>query len=571
MPHIHVLILQQMALTFSINKHPFLTAFLFAILVSFPALAATTYSVELNGGTAAQCDGKSSAPYPGSGTNKPCAWKHPFYALNSRGQWKLKGGDTLVIGTGSYRMGYGAPNTSWCDLTSTYDCHLPALPSGPSIAAPTRIIGVGWNSGCASKPQLWGTERANEILTLENTSNAAIQCLEITDHSGCVEFHATPDVACERDRYPHGDWAVTGIYAADSAGITLRDLNIHGLASAGVWAGRLSNWTVQNVRIAGNGWVGWNGDIAGEDSNTGTLHFKRWKVEWNGCAESYPGQTMSHCWAQQSGGYGDGVGTGPSAGHWIIEDSLFQYNTSDGLDLLYVGRVGKSRIDIRRTIARGNAGNQIKTNGSATIVNSLMVGNCGFFYQKPFATEMGPRMSGDHCRAYGNTLAMDVAPGNTVNVINSTIVGQGDVLGEFECTSTPCTNSKVVLQNNVFRGYPDFLQLGDQAAFLYDPSGLTRGNVSNNLVYNAKNQLCNSTNICADPLFVNDVVSAFDGHLKAGSRAIDTGLPVGSLNGLVPDHDLAGTTRPQGMGVDRGAYEYVSPRQKRASTDAEAQ
>lgn len=54
---------------------------------------------------------------------------------------------------------------------------------------------------------------------------------------------------------------------------------------------------------AANGWVGWDGDILGNDANTGTLSFKRWTVEWNGCAESYPDKIVNNCWAQTAGGY----------------------------------------------------------------------------------------------------------------------------------------------------------------------------------------------------------------------------------------------------------------------------
>ncbi len=74
-----------------------------------------------------------------------------------------------------------------------------------------------------------------------------------------------PALACERDTYPYGDWAADGLYAEDAANVTLRHLDIHGLASAGVHAGRLTDWTVEDVRIAGNGWVGWEGDIDGDD------------------------------------------------------------------------------------------------------------------------------------------------------------------------------------------------------------------------------------------------------------------------------------------------------------------
>ena len=70
-------------------------------------------------------------------------------------------------------------------------------------------------------------------------------------------------------------------------------------------------------------------------ANAGTLTFRHWTVEWNGCGETYPGGEPTGCWAQEAGGYGDGVGTGETGGDWIIEDSAFLHNTSDGLDLLY--------------------------------------------------------------------------------------------------------------------------------------------------------------------------------------------------------------------------------------------
>ena len=50
--------------------------------------------------------------------------------------------------------------------------------------------------------------------------------------------------------------------------------------SDGIRAGRIADCTVENVRIAANGWVGWEGDIDGEDANSGTLTFKNWLVEW---------------------------------------------------------------------------------------------------------------------------------------------------------------------------------------------------------------------------------------------------------------------------------------------------
>ena len=516
----------------------------------------TTYYIRPDGGTAGQCTGTSDAPYPGSGTNQPCAWAHPFWALDGGGNWKIQGGDTIIIAEGSYKMGYGAPNTSWCDAEGAYGCVLPPLPSGPNSANPTRILGKGWNSGCSAPPELWGSQRPWQIIDLTGSSNVYIGCLEITDHSNCVEFHANGAVSCERDTYPYGDWASEGIIATDSANVTLKNLDIHGLASTGIRAGRISNWTVEDVRIAGNGWAGWDGDVEGDDSNSGTISFKRFTVEWNGCGETYPGGQPHNCWSQTAGGYGDGFGTGTTGGHWIFEDSIFRYNTSDGLDLLYARNSG-SRIEIKRTMSYGNAGNAIKVNGPTSIENSLMIGNCGFFHGKSFTYNV------DDCRALGSPLSFSLRKGATFSLVNSTIVGQGDCLMGGECDDNSCDGSEtIIIQNNAFQGYADYLDPEDTTCYLWlEPFNLFDLRMDYNILYNVKiaDQLTLSAHeLQQKPMFVNDTLESFDGHLKSGSPAIDSGLAVGSLNGLIPNNDLENNSRPGGAGVDRGAYEYQS-------------
>jgi hypothetical protein len=557
------------ASNFSIDINP---------IVSGDVHVVGTFFVRPDGGTAKQCTGKADAPYSGTGSHKPCAWSHPFWALEPSGDttlWKLKAGDTLIVAAGSYKMGYGAPNSDWCSSSYPWDCHLPPLPSGLDPDHPTRLLGAGWNQECTSPPEFWGTERALRVVDLTGTSDAVVDCLEITDHSGCVYAHANAGTRCKRDAYPYGKYADVGVYAANSARVLLRNLNIHGLATVGIHAGRLTDWTVKDVRLAGNGWAGWDGDLWDDDSsNQGTLTFQRWLVEWNGCAETYPGKRPNHCWAQSAGGYGDGVGTARTAGHWIIEDSTFRYNTSDGLDLLYVGQghIPESSIVIRRTIAEGNAGNQIKVNGSASIDSALLVGNCGYFYKKHFAQEMGSKAGGDHCRAGGGALALSLTGGDQVIVLNSTLVGQGDVLIGIGCDGhAVCTSSdRVILANNILVGYGDFLQPGDKPAYVWvdDESrppfpGQVEGD--HNLAYHVKFNESFPKNkdpsiIVANPLFKDPRLNSFDGHLTVGSPAIDSGLPVGgATGGLVAYYDLDGILRPQGQGVDRGALEAPAP------------
>jgi hypothetical protein len=509
----------------------------------------TTYYIRPDGGSAEQCTGRADTAYPGSGTGQACAWDHPFRALPPQDAPRIGGGDTLIVAAGSYMMGYGAPGADACEADGAFDCMMPPVPSGPNPDRPTRILGAGWEHGCPAPPELWGTERPWFILNLTGSDNVEVACLEITDHSGCVEDHSG-GLACQRDEPPYGPWAAVGIYAEDATNVILRDLNIHGLAVGGIHAGRLADWQVERVRIAGNGWSGWDGDIEGDDSNAGTLTFRQWTVEWNGCGETYPGGEPTGCWGQSAGGYGDGVGTGATGGHWIIEDSIFQHNTSDGLDLLYAREEG-SQIEVRRTIARDNAGDQIKTSGPTTIENVLAVSHCGAFEGQPFTHNVDP------CRAGGSAIALTLRTADQATVINSTVTGEGDCTLIVECQEGySCSGDEsVVLRNSIFFGNPEFQGGGDTTCLAWtdiDPNPIA---IDHAIIQGVKNppDPCPADSQCGvSPGVVDAGIDTFDGHLLETSPAIDSGTADGA-----PTYDLEG--RPRDDQPDIGAYERWEP------------
>lgn len=452
-------------------------------------LSGTVYYVRPDGGDPTQCTGQADAAYPGSGQTQPCAWDHPFRALPPGGQPRLAGGDTLVVGAGSYQIGYGAPGSDACEEAGSFDCVMPAIPSGPDVSRPTRVLGAGWDTGCGDPPELWGSGRPWFVLNLTASSNVDVGCFEITDHSGCVEAHSG-GLACERDNLPYGDWAPIGLQAEDSTNVHLWDLNIHGLAATGIHAGRLSDWTLDNVRLAGNGLAGWDGDLWDDlgDADSGTMTFRGWTVEWNGCGETYPEQKPSGCWAQEAGGYGDGVGTGQTGGDWIIEDSVFRYNTSDGLDLLYHDLGG--RVVLANVHAEGNAGNQIKITGEAELSNVSVVGNCAYFEGQPFTHLV------DHCRANGNAVALFFTGGETTLLTGSEVSGQGDGLimsGVREGAS--CTGAEqLIVRESRFLGGADYFDPSDVTFLFYQEGcGELRMDSDGNQMERVKNVECGST------------------------------------------------------------------------------
>ncbi|MBI4952076.1 MAG: hypothetical protein HY908_08585 [Myxococcales bacterium] len=506
----------------------------------------TTYFVRIDGGDEVECTGLVDAAYPGAGSGAGCAWNHPFVALPPGGSPRFAGGDRLIIGPGSYRMGLGAPGTSGCDSVGSWDCVAPPLPSGPDADHPTRVYGAGWDTGCAAPPELWGAERATQVLDLRGSSNLRLDCLELTDHDTCVEFHSG-GLACERDTPPYGDWAETGIEAGDSHDVFLRRLDIHGLSNRAVHAGRLADWTVVDVRNAANGMVGWDGDIEGDDGNSGTMRFARWTVEWNGCAETYPGGAPTGCWAQEAGGYGDGVGTGETGGDWLITDSVFSFNTSDGLDLLYHRRGGWVRVE--RVRAEGNAGNQLKITGNAIVANDVLVGNCSFFDGQVFTHLV------DSCRALGTALHLSIGPGDRVGIANNTIYSEGDCLvGTGDCMPGLDGTESLRSRNNIYLGDTDFLQPFERSCLFYADCPGPAFEQDHDVVFDVKDGFCptGAANLCEDPALANPDPVAFDAHLQTGSPALDSGAPTDEL---VPSVDFEGQPRPSGPAVDRGAYE----------------
>lgn len=401
------------------------------IPVSMASKGGLTYYVRSDGGNAEQCTGRTDAPYAGSGVGKPCAWNSLEVALPGTGETRIRGGDTLRIAAGTYAIGRV----------------LQAIPSGPSPASPTRVLG---HEGAV--PKLVGTRGVHRVLNLDGSSNVEVGHLEITDGSDCVFRHPAAEASCV-DGAP---WARVGLYARASTNVWLHDLNIHGMAARGINAGALRNWTVERLKLNRNGTAGWDGNVGPNGSNSGRMILRNVEIGWNGCGErSATGEPWA-CWAQQTGGYGDGFGTTETGGQWLIEDAHVHHNTSDGLDLRYLDGADTTVATLRRVRAVANAGNQVKIRGNSQVEDSVLVGHCSYFRGKFQMTEK------DLCRSDGSTLQLVMTGNDSVVVRNSTLAGEGAAqIGHSEGDQT----DRIEIRQNVVVGFSSGQTKSGRSAF----------------------------------------------------------------------------------------------------------
>lgn len=348
-----------------------------------------------------------------------------------------------------------------------------------------------------------------------------------------------------RDNPPFGAWSSVAIEASASSNVWLHDLNIHGMANRGIVAGGLTDWTVESVKLRANGWAGWDGDIGGGGSNHGTQTFRRFDVSWDGCGERYPGGEIFGCWAQEEAGYGDGFGIAATGGNWVFEDSSFTHNTSDGLDLLYAD--GSGSITVRRVHDEGNAGNQLKTNGTTSIVNSLIVSNCGYFKDRYMS-------AGDNCRALGNAVSLGMPVNTTVNLDYNTITGEGDCL----ILNGGGAGSHLNVRNNALIGAPDYWDgvhgTPQQTCLQYTDGSAITVAFTRNFIGDVKGGACPSGSLCNTAPNIADIALSNFNPLPLplpGSGLLDA-ADMSIANG----NDLQACPRPNGAANDIGATEF---------------
>lgn len=577
------------------------------ILLMFlvPCIAsATTWYVRADGGTrfdsarissgmSGQCNGKSDAPYPGSGQNRACAFNDFRFLYDDQtygnSAWVIAGGDTVIVrscvsvdGTPGCRIGYNQGQSRvdpWCAGGGGQEyCVAPPLPSG-SPTNPTQILGQNYASCSADsdKTLLHGGWDLYEIFSLVGSSNVQIQCFEMTGFSSCrtagdPPLPGDPPAAgfCSND-LPWQDnlqaAIVTNSSTASNGPVSLQDLYMHRLTNRGVWGPIGGTINALRVHIAYTGQTGWDfDDGSGTHSTNGIFNLSNSVIEWSGCQEEYPdvhNVPALLCEDDQHGVVADGIGTPDTPLIANIDHTIVRYNTQDGIDLGHIDAFsgGPATVTYTADYSYGNEGQQLKWGGvtSAIVRDSVAVADCDRMLSQ-IGDEPDPKTHiGDTCRAAGDTLSFNNVPGGVTTLQNNTFYGYTTELMLWGCwnagssggaSCNPPSSLSLVLENNIFLGFknPAFSANPGVPPNLISFQGGTGGKYvteDHNLSFGLKGTGCLSGagDLCADPqlgggsAFLSE--AQFDNYnfgLTAGSPAIGAGV---SIPGLTTDY--AGT------------------------------
>jgi hypothetical protein len=404
-------------------------------------------------------------PYP---VNQACAVGNLTYLWSDmytyeKKAWMIQGGDTVIVRqkAGGYGIGsdtaatYSYPSACYGD---SGNCHMDPIPSG-TPSHHTRILGENYASCSAdsAKTQLVGTMGQYFMLNLLDSQNVDVQCLELTDHAACGggSFVNHP---CG----PNDSPASNGIFeSALTSNVTYKDLFIHGLTGEGIHGATGVGVVADHVHLRGNPGAGMDMDSSdwgmGNISLSGGLTMTYSTTEFSGCVEEYPvvhNYPYIECRDQNTGGYGDGLGTGSATGDWSFDHDTWRYNFQDGLDLLHSGM---NSLSITNSISYGNDGQQWKVGSGKTVIfrNNLTVHNCARILQtigdEP-ASAIVPNVAA--CRAGGDGIFIAFDGQGTDIFQNNSYVGYGATSLDMACTGgwEHCEGTNSIFENNIFVG-----------------------------------------------------------------------------------------------------------------------
>ncbi len=265
------------------------------------------------------------------------------------------------------------------------------------------------------------------------------------------------------------------------------------------------------------------------------------------CYKSSP--SIANCTFSDNSAEEDGGGGGIycQASSPNITNCTFSDNSATGINSYGAGIycLGSSpsiaNCTIKGNWASEDGGGIYCEDSSPSITNCTIIGNWADDDGGAISC-LGSSPSIANCTIIGND-ADDVGAGiycceaSLPNITNCTISGNSAIEdgGGIYCQDSSPSITNSILWNNL----PDEIYVS--------------GNSSPTIIYSdIQGGYDGTDNIDADPLFVSNGQGNY--YLQTGSPCIDQGTSAGA-----PSQDREGISRPQGMGTDMGAYEYLDP------------
>jgi hypothetical protein len=428
------------------------------------------------------------------------------WATPGFGSRQLQPGDTLIILGGRY-------------VLSIYDDDM-IIPSSGTADAWITIRGEVGN-----RPVLAGCNDLLAAVDLSNKSYIKLENIEFTRDNGA---------------YFRDCIMATG---APSNHILLQDLYIHHLDEFGVNFGDVNDLQIINCTITHCGF----GSVGGPSGMQGG-----WRnVTLKGCNLLYSG------WYYRGKYYGgsscsdispydrpDGFGIETADGPIEIADTISAFNLGDGLDSK------SNNTYIHECVVANNRCDGVKLWGTGTKVENTLIYGRG-----------GGNME---TTPWSAIVIHTTRPNSTFELMN---VAVDDYIGENYLMhvqyDTPTIPLNLTIKNTIFcaRGQNTGIFIAGSVRLILDHNLFYMPNCNDNVIeiggtiYSSTQLgLVGTGNIYGDPRYFQPALgSAGDYHVCNSSTAIDNGTTP------APSIDLDGTPRPQGIGIDIGAYEYLAP------------
>lgn len=242
----------------------------------------------------------------------------------------------------------------------------------------------------------------------------------------------------------------------------------------------------------------------------------------------------------------------------VIEDCLFENNYAAGGAALSTGAYAQIRRCVFRNNYAFNYGGAIyNTGGNTTVSECFFEGNSSYSAPGIYAgygggiTVINSVFSGNASEGGAGTIYVQT----NVNLANCTFYGNTNTSTTDGGGAIQVYGGNLTAKNCIFSKNTE-----DGASEDYNQVRNNWGSSTIlNCLFDTLDNFAYNNNVAGDPLFKDAEGSDFS--LQASSPAIDAGASEGA-----PDIDILGVTRPQGTGIDIGAYEYMEQQEPEQSS-----